>query len=67
VRRLADGIWELESVGRMTNAFLVEADEPVLVDAGTKGRGPRMLAELRAHGTLPARIVATPNSSPPSM
>jgi glyoxylase-like metal-dependent hydrolase (beta-lactamase superfamily II) len=59
VRRLADGIWQLESAGRVANVHLVEAEEPVLVDAGTKGRGPKVLAELQAHGTLPARIVVT--------
>ncbi len=56
---LGDGVWRLESTGRITAAYLVAADEPVLIDTGTRGRAARLADELAAATPRPRMIVLT--------
>jgi glyoxylase-like metal-dependent hydrolase (beta-lactamase superfamily II) len=59
VRRLGDGVWELESAGSTSHVYLVEAEERVLVDAGVKRRAARIATELRAAGAVPRLLLVT--------
>jgi glyoxylase-like metal-dependent hydrolase (beta-lactamase superfamily II) len=59
MKEIGDGLFELESPGRTVNVYLVQAEEPVLVDAGTPRIGRKIVDELRAAGVEPALIVLT--------
>jgi glyoxylase-like metal-dependent hydrolase (beta-lactamase superfamily II) len=59
VRELGNGIWQLEATGRASGAYLVAAEELVLVDTGTPGRAARLVAELEAEGRRPRLVVLT--------
>jgi glyoxylase-like metal-dependent hydrolase (beta-lactamase superfamily II) len=54
-----DGVFQLESTGRMVNIFLVRAEVPVLVDAGSPKHAPAIVAELRAAGVSPELVLLT--------
>jgi hydroxyacylglutathione hydrolase len=54
-----DGVFQLESTGRMVNIFLVHAEVPVLVDAGAPKHGPAIVEELRAAGVSPELVLLT--------
>jgi glyoxylase-like metal-dependent hydrolase (beta-lactamase superfamily II) len=59
VREVGDGIFRLEGTGRTVNAYLVQAREPVVVDAGTPKGGRRIADELKRAGIVPALILLT--------
>jgi glyoxylase-like metal-dependent hydrolase (beta-lactamase superfamily II) len=59
VKEVGEGIFQLESPGRTVNVFLVQAGEPVLVDAGTPRIGRRIVDELRSAGATPTLILLT--------
>lgn len=59
MRELGDGMWQLEATGRFTGAYLIAADQLVLVDTGTPGRAARMAEELETAGSRPELIVLT--------
>jgi glyoxylase-like metal-dependent hydrolase (beta-lactamase superfamily II) len=59
MKAVGDGLFRLEATGRTVNAFLVLADAPVLVDAGTPRQGPAIVAELRAEAVVPELILLT--------
>ena len=59
MKELGEGIFQLESPGRTVNVFLVQAGEPVLVDAGTPRIGRRIVDELRSAGVTPTLILLT--------
>jgi glyoxylase-like metal-dependent hydrolase (beta-lactamase superfamily II) len=59
MREVGGGIFQLESPGRTVNIFLVRAEEPVLVDAGTPRIGRKVVDELHAEGVWPALILLT--------
>jgi glyoxylase-like metal-dependent hydrolase (beta-lactamase superfamily II) len=54
-----DGVFQLESTGRMVNIFLVHAEVPVLVDAGAPKHASAIVAELHAAGISPALVLLT--------
>lgn len=54
-----DGVFQLESTGRIVNIFLVHAEVPVLVDAGAPKHAPAIVAELRAAGVSPELVLLT--------
>jgi glyoxylase-like metal-dependent hydrolase (beta-lactamase superfamily II) len=59
VKEVGDGVFQLESTGRMVNIFLVQARVPVLVDAGMERHGPAVVEELRTAGVAPKLVVLT--------
>jgi len=59
VKEVGDGVLQLESPGRTVNAFLVRAEETVLVDAGTPRIGGHIVDELRKDGVEPTLILLT--------
>src|SRR4029079_12710045 len=59
MKEVGDGLFQLESPGRTVNIFLVQAEEPVLVDAGTPRIGRKIVAELHAAGVRPGLILLT--------
>jgi glyoxylase-like metal-dependent hydrolase (beta-lactamase superfamily II) len=59
VKEIGDGLFQLESPGRTVNVFLVQAGEPVLVDAGTPRIGSKIVAELREARVAPTLILLT--------
>ncbi len=59
MRRLAEGLWEFEHAGPASSAYLLEADELVLVDTGVPRAGPKLLAELHAQDFDPKTILIT--------
>jgi glyoxylase-like metal-dependent hydrolase (beta-lactamase superfamily II) len=59
VKEAGDGIFQLESTGRLVNIFLVHAEVPVLVDAGAPRDGAAIVEELRAAGTAPELVLLT--------
>ncbi len=59
MREVGDGIFLLESTGSTVNCFLVQADVPVLVDAGTERQGTAVADELRAEGAVPEIVLLT--------
>jgi len=59
VREVGEGVFQVEGAGRWANAFLVRVPEPVLVDAGTRGGGRRVAAELERAGIVPLAILLT--------
>ena len=54
-----NGVFQLESTGRMVNIFLVHAAVPVLVDAGAPKHAEAIVAELRAAGVSPELVLLT--------
>src|SRR5262249_26998870 len=63
VKELGQEVFQLDSPGRTVNVFLVRADEPVLVDAGTPRIGSRTAADLREAAVLPTLILLTHSHS----
>ncbi len=59
MKEVSEGIFQLEATGRMVNVFLVQAEVPVLVDAGTERQGAAVADELRAEGALPELVLLT--------
>ena len=59
MKEVGDGVYQLESTGRMVNLFVVHARVPVLVDAGTERHGPAVVEELRAAGVAPKLVLLT--------
>jgi len=59
MRQVGEAIFQLEGSGRVANAFLVQAEQPVVVDAGSPGGGRRIATELRQAGITPAAILLT--------
>jgi glyoxylase-like metal-dependent hydrolase (beta-lactamase superfamily II) len=59
MKEVGDGVFQLESTGRTVNCFLVQAEVPVLVDAGTERRGDAVVEELQAAGVTPAFVLLT--------
>lgn len=59
MKEVGDGVFQLESTGRLVNIFLVRAHVPVLVDAGAPRQGPAVVEELRAAGIAPKLVLLT--------
>jgi glyoxylase-like metal-dependent hydrolase (beta-lactamase superfamily II) len=59
MKEVGDGVFQLESTGRTVNVFLVRANVPVLVDAGTPRQGRAVVEELRSSGVSPALVLLT--------
>jgi|SRR5579859_4146416 len=59
MRELGEGVWQLEATGRVTAAYLVAADEPVLIDTSTRGHASRLAGEVGAAIPRPRMIVLT--------
>jgi glyoxylase-like metal-dependent hydrolase (beta-lactamase superfamily II) len=59
MKEVGDGLFQLESPGRTVNVYLVRAEEPVLVDAGTPRIGRKIVDELRTAGVEPTLILLT--------
>jgi len=59
VKEVGDGVFQLESTGRLVNVFLVQARVPVLVDAGAPRQGHAVVEELRAAGVAPKLVLLT--------
>jgi glyoxylase-like metal-dependent hydrolase (beta-lactamase superfamily II) len=59
VKEVGEGVFQLECPGRTVNVFLVQAGEPVLVDAGTPRIGRKVVAELRGSNVVPTLILLT--------
>jgi glyoxylase-like metal-dependent hydrolase (beta-lactamase superfamily II) len=54
-----DGVFQLESTGRAVNIFVVQAEVPVLVDAGKPSQGEAVVEELRSAGVSPELVLLT--------
>jgi glyoxylase-like metal-dependent hydrolase (beta-lactamase superfamily II) len=59
VKEVGDGIFRLEGTGRTANAYLVQAQEPVVIDTGTPSGGRRIADELQRARIVPALILLT--------
>jgi len=59
MKTVDEGLFQLEATGRTVNVFLVQAELPVLVDAGTPRSGPRIADELHGAGIVPRLILLT--------
>lgn len=59
MKEAGDGIFQLEATGRLVNVFFVDADVPVLVDAGGPRQGEAIVEELRAAGAAPKLVLLT--------
>ncbi len=59
MRAVGDGVYRLDAAAPISNAYLVEAEAWVLVDAGTRARGPRIVAELERAGIAPEWVLLT--------
>ena len=59
MREVGKGVFQLDSPGRTVNVFLVQAEVPVLIDAGTPRQGPAIVDELRGAGITPELILLT--------
>jgi glyoxylase-like metal-dependent hydrolase (beta-lactamase superfamily II) len=59
VKEVGEGIFQLESTGRTVNVFVVQADGPVLVDAGAPRQGREVVKELRSAGVSPELVLLT--------
>jgi len=59
MKKVGDDVFQLESTGRTVNCFLVQAEVPVLVDAGTERQGDAVVEELQAAGVTPAFVLLT--------
>ena len=59
MKEVGDGVFQLESTGRTVNIFLVQAQAPVLVDAGAPKHGALVVQELRDAGISPELVLLT--------
>jgi len=59
MNEVGDGVFQLESTGQTVNIFLVQAQAPVLVDAGAPRHGPAIVEELREAGVSPKLVLLT--------
>jgi glyoxylase-like metal-dependent hydrolase (beta-lactamase superfamily II) len=59
MKEVGSGVFQLESPGRTVNVYLVQAEEPVLVDAGTPRIGREIVDELRGEAVEPTLILLT--------
>jgi glyoxylase-like metal-dependent hydrolase (beta-lactamase superfamily II) len=59
VKDVGDGILRLEGTGRTANAYVVQVQEPVVIDTGTPNGGRRIADELQQAGIVPALILLT--------
>jgi glyoxylase-like metal-dependent hydrolase (beta-lactamase superfamily II) len=59
VKEIGDGIFRLEGTGRTANAYLVHAQDPVVIDTGTPTGGRRIADELHRAGIVPVLILLT--------
>jgi glyoxylase-like metal-dependent hydrolase (beta-lactamase superfamily II) len=59
MKEIGDGVFQLSLVHPQVNCFLVQAEVPVLVDAGTELQGQAVVEELRAAGVTPAFVLVT--------
>ena len=59
MKEVGDGLFQLDATGRTVNVFLVQAEAPLLVDAGTPRSGPRIADELQRAGIVPELILLT--------
>jgi glyoxylase-like metal-dependent hydrolase (beta-lactamase superfamily II) len=59
MKEAGDGVFQLESTGRLVNIFLVHAGVPILVDAGAPKHADGIVEELRAAGTAPQLVLLT--------
>ena len=59
MKEVGKGVYQLESTGPWSNAYLVEGEEWVQIDAGTSAHGPRIVAELERSGISPVRLLLT--------
>jgi glyoxylase-like metal-dependent hydrolase (beta-lactamase superfamily II) len=59
MREVGDGVFQLEAGGKHVNVFLVEADVPVLVDAGGPREAAALVDELEYEGFEPKLILLT--------
>jgi glyoxylase-like metal-dependent hydrolase (beta-lactamase superfamily II) len=59
MKEVGDGVFQLACTRPQVNCFLVQAEVPVLVDAGTKVQGRAIVEELHAAGVTPAFVLLT--------
>ncbi len=59
MKEVGEGVFQLESTGRMVYIFLVQARVPVLVDAGTPLHAGAVVEELRDAGVTPKLVLLT--------
>ena len=59
MREIGSGIFQLDAGGKLVNVFFVEADVPLLVDAGGPREAKALVEELRAAGVEPKFVLLT--------
>jgi len=59
MREVGPGIFQLAAGGKLVNVFYVEADVPVLVDAGGPRESGALLEELHDEGVEPKLVLLT--------
>jgi glyoxylase-like metal-dependent hydrolase (beta-lactamase superfamily II) len=59
VREVGPGIFQLDAGGKLVNVFFVEADVPLLVDAGGPREAGALVDELHDEGVAPKLVLLT--------
>jgi glyoxylase-like metal-dependent hydrolase (beta-lactamase superfamily II) len=59
VREVGDGVFQLDAGGKLVNVFYVQADVPVLVDAGGPREAEALVEELLDEGAEPKLVLLT--------
>jgi len=59
MKEVGKGIFQLDAGGKLVNVFLVEADVPVLVDAGGPREAGALVEELEDEGFEPKLVLLT--------
>ena len=59
MREVGPRIFQLDAGGKLVNVFFVEADVPLLVDAGGPREAKALVEELRAEGAEPKLVLLT--------
>jgi glyoxylase-like metal-dependent hydrolase (beta-lactamase superfamily II) len=59
MREVAKGVFQLDAGGKLVNVFLVQADVPVLVDAGGPRQAAALVDELDDEGIEPKLVLLT--------
>ncbi len=59
MREVGPGIFQLDSGGKLVNVFFVQADVPLLVDAGGPREAEALVDELHDEGVAPRLVLLT--------